>query len=343
MLLNHPSSCSLTPRTPVGGLLWGTTISGSWSLVCSDFSINHRELLAVLFAVRGFPPSLQGLHVVLYANTTAALAYLKKQRGIHSQTLNSVAQVILRLCESRHIHLLPQFVPSKLNDLADSLSRKSQVLGSEWTLCSEAFQQLLRRWPATIDLFSTVLNHRLLVYFSPMLDPQSAGTDAMLQSWDGLQAYAFPPFGLILCVVAKVQQSRGLELTLVAPFWTQHPWFLDLLVEIPFFLPQRRDLLKQPHFHHYHQNLPVLQLTAFRLSSDPHVISGSLKKSQLAHCRRRSTRINYQAKWTVYRSWCHHHGHSVCRPTVSKVADFLLYFRHSLSLSYSSITSYRSM
>ena len=31
------------------------------------------------------------------------------------------------------------------------------------------------------------------------------------------------------------------------------------------------------------------------------------------------------------------------RPTVSKVADFLLYLRHSLSLSYSSIASYRSM
>ena len=35
--------------------------------------------------------------------------------------------------------------------------------------------------------------------------------------------------------------------------------------------------------------------------------------------------------------------HSVSRPTVSEVADFLLYLRRSLSLSYSSIASYRSM
>ena len=62
--------------------------------------------------------------------------------------------------------------------------------------------------------------------------------------------------------------------------------------------------------------------------------------SQLTHCRRRSTRVNYQAKWVVYRSWCHRHDHSVSRPTVAKVADFLLYLRHSLSLSYSSIASY---
>ena len=35
--------------------------------------------------------------------------------------------------------------------------------------------------------------------------------------------------------------------------------------------------------------------------------------------------------------------HSVSRPSVSKVADFLLYLRRSLSLSYSSIASYCSM
>ena len=66
---------------------------------------------------------------------------------------------------------------------------------------------------------------------------------------------------------------------------------------------------------------------------------------QLALCRRRSTRLNYQVKWAVYCAWCHRHGHSVSRPSVAKVADFLLYLRRSLSLSlsYSSIASYRSM
>ena len=36
-------------------------------------------------------------------------------------------------------------------------------------------------------------------------------------------------------------------------------------------------------------------------------------------------------------------GHSVSCPSIPKIADFLLYLRHSLHLSYSSITSYRSM
>ena len=220
--------------TDVSDSGWGASLgdahlSGLWTQDCSSFSINHQEL-TVLFSVRGFLPSLQYRLVASYANNnTTALAYLKKQGGIRSQTLNSVAQVILRLCEAHRIQLLPQFIPDKPNVLVNSKNHNSQVLGSEWTLCSEAFYQLLHCWPATIGLFTAALNHRLLVYFSPMVDHQSAGTDAVLQSWS----------------IAKVRQSRGLELTLVAPFWTQHPWFLDLvelLVEIPFFLPRRRDL-----------------------------------------------------------------------------------------------------
>ena len=61
---------------------------------------------------------------------------------------------------------------------------------------------------------------------------------------------------------------------------------------------------------------------------------------QLARCQRRSIRLNYQAKWAVFRSWCHRHGHSVSRPTVPKITSFLLSLQRSLSLSHSSIASY---
>ena len=193
----------------------------------------------------------------------------------------SLAQSILRLCKVHQIRLLPQFIPGLLNVLADSPSRRAQVLGSEWTLCRQVFQEILQCRPATFDLFATNLNHRLPVYFSPMSDPQSAGTDAMMQSWDGLQAYAFLPFGLLHRVLSKVHQSRGLELTLVASFWPRHSWFpdlLELLVEIPFFLPLRKDLLRQPHFHRLHQNLPMLRLTAHHSSSNRRGISASLRQ-----------------------------------------------------------------
>ena len=71
----------------------------------------------------------------------------------------------------------------------------------------------------------------------------------------------------------------GLELTLVAPFWPLKPWFpdlLELLVEVPVHLQARRDLLRQPHFHHFHRNLRALQLTGFLIASDPRGPSDSL-------------------------------------------------------------------
>ena len=70
-----------------------------------------------------------------------------------------------------------------------------------------------------VDLFAASLNYLLPVYFSPLNDPMAAGTDAFLQLWDGLQAYAFPPFALIHLVLNKLKSSRGTLLTLVAPLW----------------------------------------------------------------------------------------------------------------------------
>ena len=92
---------------------------------------------------------------------------------------------------------------------------------------------------------------------------------------------AFPPFGMVQQVLSKVRQSHNLNLILIAPFWPQRPWFpdlLDLLVEPPIMLPARNDLLRQPHFHRFHQNLRVLSLTAWRLSSNPPSISDSLRQ-----------------------------------------------------------------
>ena len=56
------------------------------------------------------------------------------------------------------------------------------------------------------------------------------------------------------------------------------PWFPDLLVAVPVSLPLWRDLLRQPHFHRFHQNLHVLRLTAFPISSDPPAPSASIRQ-----------------------------------------------------------------
>ena len=65
----------------------------------------------------------------------------------------------------------------------------------------------------------------------------------------------------------------------MAPFWPLKPWFpdfLELLIDVPVLLPMRRNLLRQPHFHHFHRNLSTLHMTAFRIASDWRAISDSL-------------------------------------------------------------------
>ena len=59
----------------------------------------------------------------------------------------------------------------------------------------------------------------------------------------------------------------------------------------------------------------------------------------LARCP--SSRTNYQLKWSVYWDWCRKVGHSVSRPSLPKVANFLFWLRRSKGLSVS--LRYRSM
>ena len=101
-----------------GAFLADDQLSGSWSQEFFRYSINHRELLAVLYGVQGFLPVLRCQSVSLFVANTTALSYLKNQGGTHSSTLNFVTQAILHLCEDHQIRLVPQFVPGHLNVLA---------------------------------------------------------------------------------------------------------------------------------------------------------------------------------------------------------------------------------
>ena len=131
--------------------------------------------------------------------------------------------------------------------------------------------QLVRKWPATVDLFATPLNYRLSTFFSPTPSEMSSGTDAFLQDWTNLEAYAFPPFNLIRPVLNKIMATQNVRVTLIAPYWPQKEWWPDLVqlsLEPPVQLPLRHDLLRQPHFCRYHERVSMLRLHAWRLSSE---------------------------------------------------------------------------
>ena len=252
---------------------WGAhlgllTTSGLWSHEESLLSINAREVLAVRRGLLHFQSSLVGRTISVYCDNSTAVSYFQKEGGTRSPFLNSLAQGILRWAESLSIRLAPQIHPV-VSQWADSLSRPHQLPHTEWSLNPEVFRSISRLWPVQIDLFATSENRQCSIFFSPFRDPMAAGTDAFLQPWDSLQAYAFPPWSIIPRVLAELRESRGTELTLVAPYWPQQAWFPDLLhlsLAPPVTLPLRPDLLRLPRSRSLYQGLPRLRLHAWRLS-----------------------------------------------------------------------------
>ena len=46
---------------------------------------------------------------------------------------------------------------------------------------------------------------------------------------------------------------------------------------------------------------------------------------QLALCRRKSTRLSYQARWGKFQKWCRYCHHRSSEPTIPKIAEFLAF------------------
>ena len=133
-----------------------------------------------------------------------------------------------------------------------------------------------------LDLFATRFSHKLPLYVFPVLDKQVFTIDAFSMNWNYLHAYAFPPTIMILTVLNKIRHSH--TIVLIAPLWPQQTWFsevLHLLVSAPVCLPLFPDLLTQAKGKFKHQNLPVLNLHTWELSSSQLEIKNFQKTLQI--------------------------------------------------------------
>ena len=88
---------------------------------------------------------------------------------------------ILTWCTRKQATLKARHIPGWLNVVADKLSRLGQTIQTEWSLLSEVFQAICKRWhQPQIDLFATRFNNKLSQYVSPVPDPQAWAVDAQL-------------------------------------------------------------------------------------------------------------------------------------------------------------------
>lgn len=251
-----------------GGHSGHRTFSGTWTEQEALAHINVLELRAVTLTLRELKPPPQ-VHILVHTDNSTVMAYVNKQGGVKSWQMWQETNTLLQLAEENQWLLSAKHVPGHLNVLADLLSRRHQVIQTEWQLHKEVVKLLSDKWgDPNIDLFATRLNHQMLLYVSPVPDPGAWAVDALSIEWNNLSAYAFPPPQILPQVLEKVRQCSNLRLILVAPMWDRHPWhkaLTDLATEGPIPLPAWRNLLKQPHTGVLHPAPSTLKLGAWLL------------------------------------------------------------------------------
>ena len=252
---------------------WGAhlddlTVQGKWSQEETQLHINILEMRAVRLALIKFDLPVSSKVLVSTDNTTV-VCYVNRQGGTRSVSLWEETIPLIQLAINRRWTLRARHIPGRLNVIADQLSRSGQVLPTEWSLHPQVVQWVFHQsWTPLVDLFATRYNHKLPVFVSPVPDEQALDTDALSMSWEGLDAYAYPPHQILPKILEKFRLTQSCRLILIAPYWENQLWFPELLrlsQKEPIPLPVSKTMLKQPRSYIYHLDPGFLKLHAWQL------------------------------------------------------------------------------
>ena len=116
-----------------GAHLLDQNVSGVWSAQEKLLHINLLEMKALFLALQAFQEDVAGHHVTAMCDNSTVVAYVNKQGGTVSRPLCLLTSCLLRWTESFDVHLEARYLPGESNVLADVLSRRGQIVGTEWS------------------------------------------------------------------------------------------------------------------------------------------------------------------------------------------------------------------
>ena len=222
----------------------GSQTGGPWTAEEHQWHINCLKIQVANLVVRTFAKTQKDIAILIRVDNTTAVAYIN-HLGNSLPPSNRVDKRSLDVVPKAQHHA-ESTTPSRTGDIIADLESRTMKDRSDWKLNPKIFKRIQDRRRPNMDLFASRLSTQLPKFFSWCPDPLALATDALMQDWSGMKAYANPPWNLIGRVLAKVQQHPSAEVTLVAPVWPAQAWYpklLDLLVDYPLRIPQWEDLM----------------------------------------------------------------------------------------------------
>ena len=160
----------------------GYVISDKQDLVCQGHwpadekgkSSTWRELRAVYHILSSMAHILTGHKVQWYTDNQNRTCIVN--RGSAKPDLQTLAEQIVDLYNNHRLSVIPVWVPRDKNQLADYLSKLSNV--------DDIFPWLNILWgPFTVDRFATWYNTKCVRFNSRFWNPGSEGVDAFTEIW----------------------------------------------------------------------------------------------------------------------------------------------------------------
>jgi hypothetical protein len=155
-------------------------------------------------------------HILIRTDNTTALPYVNKFGGCRATSCHAIAKSIWQWSEYRKILIKCCYIPSKLNIIADRLSRCTKD-PSNFKLSPSAFSKVVVWFGMpTIDLFASNITKQCQRFASWLPEPNAIVIDSFTISWKNEFFYAFPPFNQIHKVLRERSEMKKVEVLLLS-------------------------------------------------------------------------------------------------------------------------------